>query len=181
MVDLVARVLLIVLALGFLAAFLVTVVLSRRWVREHGEPEEPPLVDPELTRFGTPFSEIRTTAARLVRDGRAADDSATAYVAHRIAERELPLYENPWRSRGYALLPTAQAPMILYHGLSMADSALFYLGFFGVVLVLAVIAGVLSERHTRRRRAHAELALELNRDLAAEFDRTRSRREEASE
>ncbi|GAA1468957.1 hypothetical protein NE857_31800 [Nocardiopsis exhalans] len=181
MVDLVAQVLVIVLALGFFTAFLVTVVLSRRWLKEHGEPEEPPLIDPELTRFGTPFSEIRTRADRLVRDGRAADDPATAYVAHRLAERELPLRENPWRSRGYVLLPMAQAPMIIHQSLTTADSAVFSLGFLAAVLGLTVVFGVLAERHARRRRANVELALELNRALAAEFDRSRSRREEVPE
>lgn len=181
MVDLVAQILLIVLVLGFFAAFVVTVVLSRRWVEEHDEPGEHPLVDPELTRFGTPFSEIRTRAARLVREGRAADDPATAYVAHRVAERELPLHENPWRSRGYVLLAMSQAPMIIYHGLRTTDGALFYLGFLVVVLALAIAFGVLSERNWRRRRANAERALELNRELAAEFDGSRPLRNENRE
>lgn len=181
MLELVAQMLLMILALAFLAAFAFTVVKSRRWRREHGEPKEPPLVDPELTRFGTPFSETRTEAARLVRDGRAAEDPATAYVAHRLAERELPLSGNPWVSRGHVLIVLSQVPLISFQSLASGAEAPFFLGFLLVVMVAAITFGVLSERHMRRRRANAERALELNRDLAAEFDRSQDSQKEVPE
>jgi hypothetical protein len=169
MLEPLSQTLLAVLGLACIAAFAVMAVMSRRWRREHGDPPDPPVVDPELTRFGTPFAPIRTRSARLVKEGRAADDPATAYVTHRLAERELAVRANPWVTRGYALLPMAQTPMIIHHGLSSPADSPFFLGFFVVVLVLTAAASVLAHRHTRGRRANSERALELNRELAARY------------
>ncbi|MBQ1082231.1 MULTISPECIES: hypothetical protein [unclassified Nocardiopsis] len=177
MPELMVRVGLLVLALVFLSAFLFTLVRSRRWRREHGEAAEPPLVDPELTRFGTPFSPTRTRAARLVREGRAADDPATAHVVVLLAERELGTTENPWRSRGGVLLLLAQLQLVLSQLLTLGVGPPVILVTLALLAGFTVGLGALGARGALRRRERTEHALKVNQALAAELDGTPRPRE----
>ena len=172
-----AQVLLGTLTLVFLVAAVVVGTRARRWWREHGEPEEPSLIDPELTRFGTPFSPIRERATRLVRDGGAADDPATAYVAHRLAERISASRENPWANRTHVLVVLAQAPVFAVQGLNTREDAPFFLVFFLVAVAVAIAMAVFTARRGRGRRENAERAVELNRALAESYKVERDRQE----
>ena len=168
MPDTLLRALPLVLVVVFLSALLYTLARSRRWRREHGA-SKPPLVDPELTRFGTPFSPTRVRAARLVRDGCVADDPATAYVVVLLAERELGTPEDPWRSRSLALLLLVQLQLVLSQLINRGAGTLFILLALALLVGCTVALGWLGERSARRRRERVERALRLNRAPAAGF------------
>ncbi|MBR8744529.1 hypothetical protein [Nocardiopsis sp. MG754419] len=175
----VAQIIIIVLALLCVVAVVVIAWKSRQWRRAHGDPGDVPIIDPELTRFGTPFSPIREEADRLMREGRAADDPATAYVTHRLATRAA-AEPNPWEGRGFLGVALIWVLYWAFSAVSWDRDTSLPFGFLFLPLFLVTVtalAGVAAARRDRRLRERVERAVELNRDLAAAYASERDRGE----
>ena len=153
------------LALVLFAAGFFCLIMGARWKRRHGEPTVD-VIDPELTRFGNPFSPVRKEAERVLREGVAAERSDVAYAACRLAGRSLTEQPNVWFRYALPLILLAQLPNMVAQSVNLfGEVTALPLTFGGLVagMAVVVIGMVVSQRRARRR---ARRALELNRDLA---------------
>ncbi|GAB3711955.1 hypothetical protein [Nocardiopsis nanhaiensis] len=157
------------LAFVLFAAGFFCLVMGFRWKRRHGEPTVE-VIDPELTRFGNPFSPVRREADRVLREGVAAERSDVAYAACRLANRSLKEQHNVWFRYALPLILLAQLPNMVAQSVNLFDEvAALSLTFGGLVagMALVVIGMLVSQKRARRR---ARRTLELNRDLADVFE-----------
>lgn len=157
------------LAFVLFAAGFFCLIMGVRWKRRHGDPTVE-LIDPELTRFGNPFSPVRKEADRVLREGVAAERSDVAYAACRLASRSLKEQHNVWYRYALPLILLAQLPNMVAQSVNLyGDVAALSLMFGGLVagMALVVIGMIVSQRRARRR---ARRTLELNRELADAFE-----------
>lgn len=160
---------LIALLVALVAAVIYCLIRAARWKREHGEPDDR-IFDPELTRFGNPFSPVRKEAERVLREGVAADRRDVAYSARHMARKTLEHQINPWQQRAFILMLLVQLPNIAVQTQRMIEDIPAVPLVFGAMILLGalVIAGAVLVQRTARRRV--QRALELNEDLAAAFE-----------